>query len=50
MLLNGSGSYLTKDAERLPTNMLLNDRRKGPLFKFKVNSEIIGIGAPYGLS
>ncbi len=46
MLLNGNGSYLTKDTEKLLTNMLLNGRRNGPSLQFRVNSEIIGIGAP----
>ncbi len=46
MLLNGSGSYLTKETERLLTKMLVNDCRKGPSLQLRVNSEIIGIGAP----
>ena len=46
MILNGFGYYLTYDAEKLIIMMLLDDPKKGPSLKFKVNSEIIGIGAP----
>ncbi|NLD06252.1 MAG: hydantoinase/oxoprolinase family protein [Synergistaceae bacterium] len=46
MMLNGFGYYLTDDAEKLIIKMMLDDLKKGPSLKFKVNSEIIGIGAP----
>jgi N-methylhydantoinase A/oxoprolinase/acetone carboxylase beta subunit len=46
MLLNGNGSYLTKDTERLLTYMLVKDRQKDPSLRFRVYSDIIGIGAP----
>ncbi|MDD4160263.1 MAG: hydantoinase/oxoprolinase family protein [Synergistaceae bacterium] len=46
MILNGFGDHLTEDAEKLLTYMLLTYKQKDPFIQLKVNSEIIGIGAP----
>jgi N-methylhydantoinase A/oxoprolinase/acetone carboxylase beta subunit len=46
MILNELGSYLNEDTEKLLTEMLLNDHIEGPSLQFRVDSEIIGIGAP----
>lgn len=46
MMLNRLGSYLTGDTKRLFIKMLNYDMQKGPSLKLKIDSEIIGIGAP----
>lgn len=46
MILNGLGSYLTEDTEKFLTEMLLNHSQKGPSLQLRIDSDIIGIGAP----
>ena len=46
MMLNRLGSYITGDVKKLFIKILSDDMQKVPSLKFKIDSEIIGIGAP----
>ena len=46
MILNELGSYITEYTEKFLTEMLFNDSQKGPSLQLRINSDIIGIGAP----
>ena len=43
---NGFVSFLTEDTDRLFIKMLIESPKSGPALEFKLNSEVIGVGAP----